>query len=51
MKTKALLPVATFSVIEPLPRNAVQWQQLLGGVINQYAQLMFDNRGRIINQR
>jgi hypothetical protein len=49
--SQALLPVATFSVIEPLPRNAVQWQQLLGGVINQYARLMFDNRGRIINQR
>ena len=49
--TKALLPLATFSVIEPLPRTAAQWQQLLGGVASQYARLMLDNRSRILNQR
>lgn len=48
--SQALLPVATFSVIEPLPRAASEWQQLLGGVVNQYARLMLDNRSRIITQ-
>jgi hypothetical protein len=48
--SRALLPVATFSVIEPLPRSAEQWQQLLSGVAARYARLMLDNRGRILNQ-
>ena len=50
-QSQALLPLATFSVIEPLPRTAVQWQQLLGGVARQYARLMLDNRSRIRDQR
>ena len=45
--SQALLPVATFSVIEPLPRTPAQWQQLLGGVASQYARLMLDNRSQI----
>lgn len=48
---QALLPLASFSVIEPLPRTPVQWQQLLGGVANQYAKLILDNSSRILNQR
>ncbi|MCP9815371.1 hypothetical protein KBY76_01650 [Synechococcus sp. GreenBA-s] len=48
--SQALLPVATFSVIEPLPRTPAQWRQLLGGVASQYARLMLDNRSRILNQ-
>jgi len=48
--SQALLPVATFSVIEPLPRSPSQWQQLLGGVVNQYAQLMLNNQQRIVQQ-
>jgi len=47
--SQALLPVATFSVIEPLPRTSAQWQQLLGAMARQYAQLMLDNRSRILN--
>jgi hypothetical protein len=49
-QTQALLPQATFSVIEPLPRTAAQWQQLLAGVASQYARLMLENRSRILNK-
>lgn len=48
--SQALLPLATFSVVEPLPYTPAQWQQLLGGVANQYARLMLDNRSRILKQ-
>ena len=48
--SQALLPIATFSVIEPLPRSREQWQQLLSGVASRYAQLMLENRSRISNQ-
>ena len=47
---QALLPVATFSVIEPLPRSAAQWQQLLSDLAAGYARLMLENRGRILSQ-
>ena len=49
-RSKALLPVATFSVIEPLPRSAAGWQQLLSDLAARYASLMLENRSRIINQ-
>ena len=49
--SQALLPLASFSVIEPLPQTAAQWRILLGGVAIQYARLMLDNRNRILNQR
>jgi hypothetical protein len=48
--SQALLPVATFSVIEPLPRSAAGWQQLLSDLAARYASLMLENRSRIINQ-
>ena len=48
--SKALLPVATFSVIEPMPRSAARWQQLLSDLAARYASLMLENRSRIINQ-
>ncbi len=48
---QALLPLATFSVIEPLPHTASQWQLLLGGVASQYSRLMLNNRSLILNQR
>jgi len=48
--SQALLPVATFSVIEPLPRPADQWQQLLADLAARYARLMLENRSRIISQ-
>ncbi len=48
--SQALLPVATFSVIEPLPRSAAQWQQLLSDLAAGYARLMLENRGRILSQ-
>jgi hypothetical protein len=49
--SQALLPLASFRVIEPLPQTAAQWRILLGGVAIQYARLMLDNRNRILNQR
>jgi hypothetical protein len=49
-QTQALLPLATFSVIEPLPRTPAQWQQLPEGVASQYARLMLENRNRILNK-
>jgi hypothetical protein len=48
--SRALLPRATFSVIEPLPRSAAQWQQLLYALAARYASLMLDNRSRILSQ-
>jgi hypothetical protein len=49
--SQALLPVATFSVIEPLPRSAAQWQQLLSDLAARYARLMLENGSRIPSQR
>jgi hypothetical protein len=48
--SRALLPVATFSVIEPLPRSAGQWQQLLSDLAARHARLMLENRSRILSQ-
>ncbi len=48
--TQALLPVATFSVIEPLPRSAAQWQQRLADLAARYARQMLENRSRILRQ-
>ena len=48
--SKALLPVATFSVIEPMPRSAARWQELLSNLAARYASLMLENRSRIVNQ-
>lgn len=50
-RTKALLPVATFSVIEPLPNSLTQWQQLLGATTQQFANQMLINRNRILSTR
>ena len=48
--SQALLPVATFSVIAPLPQSASQWEQLLSDLAARYARLMLDNRARILSQ-
>jgi len=48
--SQALLPVATFSVIEPMPRSAAGWQQLLSDLAARYASLMLENRSRILSQ-
>jgi len=48
--SRALLPVATFSVIEPLPRSADQWQRLLSDLAARYARLMLENQSRIPSQ-
>ena len=48
--SKALLPVATFSVIEPMPRSAAGWQQLLSDLVARYARVTLENRGRILSQ-
>jgi hypothetical protein len=48
--SRALLPVATFSVIEPLPRSADRWNQLLSDLAARYARLMLENQSRILSQ-
>jgi hypothetical protein len=48
--SQALLPVATFSVIEPLPRSTAQWQRVLAAIASRYSQLMLENSSRIIHQ-
>lgn len=48
--SQALLPVVTFSVIEPLPRSAAQWQQRLADLAARYARQMLENRSRILRQ-
>ncbi len=50
-RTQALLPVATFSVIEPLPESLTQWQQLLGAITQQFGNQMLINRSRILSTR
>ena len=47
--SQALLPVATFSVIEPLPRSTAGWQQLLSDLAARYARLMLENGSRILS--
>lgn len=49
--TRALLPIATYSVIEPLPRDMGQWRRLLAGVASTYANLMLNNRSRLLMPR
>ena len=49
--SKALLPVATFSALEPIPANADQWIQLLAQAANTYANSVLLNRTRILGQR
>ncbi|MFN9622459.1 MAG: hypothetical protein ACK587_06445 [Cyanobacteriota bacterium] len=48
--SQALLPVATFSVITPLPRSAARWQPLLTDVAARHARLMLGNRNQILAQ-
>jgi hypothetical protein len=48
--SQALLPVATFSVIEPLPRSAGPWQHLLSELAARYARLMLESSSRILSQ-
>ena len=50
-RSQALLPVATYSVIEPIPTSAQQWQQLLTAMAGDYGTQMVTNRARIFNQR
>jgi hypothetical protein len=49
-QSQALLPVATFSVIETLPHSAAQWQQRLADLAARYARQMLENRSRILGQ-
>jgi hypothetical protein len=48
--SKGLLPVATFSVIEPLPRSEGQWHPLRSDLAAPCARLMLENRSRILSQ-
>jgi hypothetical protein len=49
-RSQALLPVATFSVIEPMPRSEAGWQQLLSDLAARYARVTLENRSRILSQ-
>ena len=49
--SRALLPIATYSVIEPIPSTTQQWQRLLSGLANAYATSVMSNRARLLNQR
>jgi len=49
--SRALLPVATYSVIEPIPGTTQQWQRLLSALANAYANSVLSNSGRLLNQR
>jgi hypothetical protein len=48
--SQVLLPVATLSVIEPMPRSAAGWQLLLSDLAARYASLMLENGSRILSQ-
>ncbi len=49
--SRALLPIATYSVIEPIPSTSQQWQRLLSALANTYATNVLSNRARLLNQR
>ena len=48
--SQALLPIATYSVIEPIPGNHQQWQTLLRRLANAFASTVLSNRERLLNQ-
>lgn len=50
-RSQALLPIATYSVIEPIPVSTQQWQQLLSAMANDYGNQVVHNRARIVNPR
>jgi hypothetical protein len=37
-------------VIEPMPRSAAGWQQLLSDLASRYARVTLENRSRILSQ-
>jgi hypothetical protein len=49
--SQALLPIATYSVIEPIPGSGQQWQTLLSNLARAFATSVLNNRERLINQR
>jgi len=49
--SRALLPIATYSVIEPIPSSNQQWQRLLSGLARAYANSVLSNRARLLSQR
>ena len=49
--SQALLPIATYSVIEPIPGSGQQWQTLLSNLARAFATTVLSNRERLINQR
>lgn len=49
--SQALLPIATYSVIEPIPGSGQQWQTLLSNLARAFATTVLSNRDRLINQR
>jgi len=49
--SKALLPIATFSALQPIPANSEQWIQLVAQAANSYGNNMLLNRARIMTQR
>jgi hypothetical protein len=49
--SKALLPIATFSALQPIPANGEQWIQLVAQAANSYGNSILSNHVRILNQR
>lgn len=48
---QALLPLATYSLLEPIPLSSGQWDALLAEAANSYGSAMIRNRQRILSQR
>lgn len=49
--SKALLPIVTFSALEPIPANANQWITLVAKAANAYGSRVVLNRNRILSER
>jgi hypothetical protein len=48
---QSLLPVATYSFLEPVPLSPSQWDALLAKAANTYGSAMVRNSQRILTQR
>jgi hypothetical protein len=49
--SRALLPIATYSVVETIPKTPQQWQQLLSRLARSYGNTVVNNRARLLHQR
>jgi hypothetical protein len=49
--SQALLPIAAYSVIEPIPATPQPWQGLISALAHADASSVLSNRSRLLNQR